>query len=95
MKATKTSEYFAQYALIILGSVLFAAGFQFFLYPNSIIVGGVSAISAWPVEELVFSPSSVTETLMFCTPLPKFNVVISLGCKSNDHDVPSALMVAV
>ena len=45
MKATKTSEYFAQYALIILGSVLFAAGFQFFLYPNSIIVGGVSGIA--------------------------------------------------
>ncbi len=45
MKATKTSEYILQYGLIILGSVLFAAGFQFFLYPNSIIVGGVSGIA--------------------------------------------------
>ncbi len=45
MKTTKASEYFVQYALIALGSALFAAGFQFFLYPNSIIVGGVSGIA--------------------------------------------------
>lgn len=45
MKTTKASEYVIQYALIVLGSALFAAGFQFFLYPNSIIVGGVSGIA--------------------------------------------------
>ncbi len=45
MKTTKASEYVIQYALIALGSALFAAGFQFFLYPNSIIVGGVSGIA--------------------------------------------------
>lgn len=45
MKTTKASEYVIQYVLIILGSALFAAGFQFFLYPNSIIVGGVSGIA--------------------------------------------------
>ncbi len=45
MKATKASEYIVQYGLIVLGSILFAAGFQFFLYPNSIIVGGVSGIA--------------------------------------------------
>ena len=45
MKATKASEYIVQYGLIVLGSVLFAAGFQLFLYPNSIIVGGVSGIA--------------------------------------------------
>ncbi len=45
MKTTKASEYVIQYALIVLGSVLFAAGFQFFMYPNSIIVGGVSGIA--------------------------------------------------
>ncbi len=45
MKTTKASEYVVQYALIVLGSALFAAGFQFFLYPNSIIVGGVSGIA--------------------------------------------------
>lgn len=45
MKATKPSEYVIKYALVALGSALFAAGFQFFLYPNSIIVGGVSGIA--------------------------------------------------
>ena len=45
MKTIKASEYVIQYALIVLGSALFAAGFQFFLYPNSIIVGGVSGIA--------------------------------------------------
>lgn len=45
MKANKTIEYILQYAIIIVGSALFAAGFQFFLYPNSIIVGGVSGIA--------------------------------------------------
>ena len=38
-------EYVVKYALVALGSALFAAGFQFFLYPNSIIVGGVSGIA--------------------------------------------------
>lgn len=45
MKATKPIEYVIKYALVALGSALFAAGFQFFLYPNSIIVGGVSGIA--------------------------------------------------
>lgn len=44
MKANKLSEYVLKYAVIVLGSMLFAAGFQFFLYPNSIIVGGVSIV---------------------------------------------------
>lgn len=45
MKTTKKSEYVIKYLLITIGSALFAAGFQFFLYPNSIIVGGVSGIA--------------------------------------------------
>lgn len=45
MKATKTKDYIIQYLLIVIGSALFAAGFQFFLYPNAIIVGGVSGIA--------------------------------------------------
>lgn len=39
MKATKTSEYFAQYALIILGLRAVCGRISVFLYPNSIIVG--------------------------------------------------------
>ena len=45
MKAKKPSDYIIKYLLITVGSALFAAGFQFFLYPNSIIVGGVSGIA--------------------------------------------------
>lgn len=45
MKTAKTKEYVFQYVLIIVGAALFAAGFQFFFYPNSIIVGGVSGIA--------------------------------------------------
>ena len=45
MNATSMREYVVKYALVALGSALFAAGFQFFLYPNSIIVGGVSGIA--------------------------------------------------
>lgn len=45
MNTTNIKEYIVKYALVVLGSALFAAGFQFFLYPNSIIVGGVSGIA--------------------------------------------------
>lgn len=45
MNTTNIREYLVKYALVVLGSALFAAGFQFFLYPNSIIVGGVSGIA--------------------------------------------------
>lgn len=45
MNTTNIKDYIVKYALVVLGSALFAAGFQFFLYPNSIIVGGVSGIA--------------------------------------------------
>ena len=45
MNTTNIKEYIVKYGLVVLGSALFAAGFQFFLYPNSIIVGGVSGIA--------------------------------------------------
>lgn len=45
MNKDKIREYAFKYLLIIVGSALFAMGFRFFLYPNSIIVGGVSGIA--------------------------------------------------
>lgn len=45
MKAKKKSEIFLEYLVIALGTALYAVGFQYFLYPNSIIVGGVSGIA--------------------------------------------------
>lgn len=63
MKATKASEYIVQYGLIVLGSVLFAAGFQLFLYPNSIIVGGVSGI-AMIINYLIELPVGVMTIIL-------------------------------
>ena len=41
----KISDIVLKYFLIIIGSAIYAAGFVFFMYPNSIIVGGVSGIA--------------------------------------------------
>jgi uncharacterized membrane-anchored protein YitT (DUF2179 family) len=45
MKEKKITKIIMPYVLVFLGSVLYAAGFQFFLYPNSIVVGGLTGIS--------------------------------------------------
>ena len=45
MKKKTAREIIASYLTIALGTVVYAAGFQFFLYPNSIIVGGLSGIA--------------------------------------------------
>ena len=45
IKNKKIKAITIKYLMIIVGAALFAAGFQFFLYPNSIIVGGVSGIA--------------------------------------------------
>ena len=37
--------YLQEYALIVVGSVIYAAGFRFFYYPNDIIAGGVTGIA--------------------------------------------------
>lgn len=63
MKAIKTKDYVWQYVLIIIGSALFAAGFQFFLYPNSIIVGGVSGI-AMIINYLTYLPVGVMNIVL-------------------------------
>ena len=67
MNATSIREYVVKYALVALGSALFAAGFQFFLYPNSIIVGGVSGI-AMIINYLVGLPVGIM-TIVLNIPL--------------------------
>lgn len=44
LKRTK-AEVFKQYLIIITGCALYAAGFEFFFYPNDIIVGGVTGMA--------------------------------------------------
>ncbi len=38
-------EVVKQYVLIVLGCALYAAGFQFFMYPNDIVPGGLAGIA--------------------------------------------------
>ncbi len=52
MKKAKNSErgqkiwhIFLQYLFILIGSVIYAVGFQFFMYPNSVVSGGLTGIS--------------------------------------------------
>jgi uncharacterized membrane-anchored protein YitT (DUF2179 family) len=45
MKKAKASEIVLKYLLIALGALVSAAGFEFLLYPNDIVVGGVTGVS--------------------------------------------------
>ena len=46
MPHRKTARDWAvMYVKILIGSALYAAGFQFFLYPNAIVTGGVTGIA--------------------------------------------------
>ena len=38
-------QWIVVYLKILIGSALYAAGFQFFLYPNAIATGGVTGIA--------------------------------------------------
>ncbi len=56
------AETVKQYIVITLGCALYAAGFRFFLYPNDIIVGGVTGIAMiinywtnWPVGVMIIA----------------------------------------
>ena len=51
------------YGKIVIGSVLYAAGFQFFTYPNSIITGGVTGI-AMIINYLTALPVGVLSIVM-------------------------------
>ena len=55
-------QWIAVYLKILIGSALYAAGFQFFLYPNAIATGGVTGIAMilnafthWPIGMMVIA----------------------------------------
>ena len=50
-------------SLICIGSVIYAAGFQFFMYPNAIVTGGVSGI-AMIINYLTALPVGVLTVVM-------------------------------
>lgn len=41
----KIAKYIVRYLIIIIGSIVYAVGFQFFMFPNSIVSGGLSGIA--------------------------------------------------
>ncbi|NCB50939.1 MAG: YitT family protein [Clostridia bacterium] len=45
MHKKTAAQVFKQYVLIIVGCIMYSAGFEFFFYPNDIIVGGVTGIA--------------------------------------------------
>lgn len=45
MKQNTKSDIVLSYIVIIAGTLVYAAGFEFFLYPNSIVVGGLSGVA--------------------------------------------------
>lgn len=47
------------YFLILLGSVLYAAGTVLFIFPNSLLLGGISGVSVILTKFLPFSPGTL------------------------------------
>lgn len=45
MKKSKIGEHILKYCVIVLGALIFATGFQLFMYPNNIISGGVTGVA--------------------------------------------------
>ena len=41
----KSNKYLKKYLFVLLGAIIYAVGFQFFMYPNSIVAGGVVGIA--------------------------------------------------
>ena len=60
MRETPVFKKVVKYLLIMLGAVIYAVAFQFFMFPNAIVAGGVTgiamiinAITHWPVGVMI------------------------------------------
>jgi len=60
MKETPVFKKVIKYLLIMLGALIYAIAFQFFMFPNAIVAGGVTgiamiinAITHWPVGVMI------------------------------------------
>ncbi|MDD3921636.1 MAG: YitT family protein [Eubacteriales bacterium] len=76
------SEIVKQYILIVIGCALYSAGFQFFMYPNSIVVGGVTGIAMiinywthWPVGVMII----IMNIPLFAVAWKRFGVSFMVG----------------
>ena len=59
----RVAFYLTKYALIVLGCVIYAVGFQFFCYPNAITTGGVVGM-AMIINQLTKLPVGVLTIVM-------------------------------
>ncbi len=60
VKDTPVFKLVVKYLLIVLGAVIYAVSFQFFMFPNEIVAGGVTgiamiinAVTHWPVGVMI------------------------------------------
>ena len=63
LKSSRAAHLLVKYLIIVFGSVIYAVGFQFFLYPNSITSGGVVGI-AMIINQLSGLPVGVLTILL-------------------------------
>ncbi|MBQ6403970.1 MAG: YitT family protein [Oscillospiraceae bacterium] len=59
----KVRKQLVKYSTVLLGAVIYAVGFQFFMYPNSIVAGGVVGI-AMIINRLSGLPVGVLTIIM-------------------------------
>lgn len=63
MKSNTFFRRIVQYTVIVLGCVIYAVGFQFFMYPNNIVSGGIVGV-AMIFNELLPVPVGVTTIIL-------------------------------
>ena len=63
MKNNGVFRRIVQYLVIVIGSVIYAVGFQFFMYPNSIVPGGASGV-AMIINRLIPVPVGVMTIIL-------------------------------
>ena len=78
-------QWIAVYLKILIGSALYAAGFQFFLYPNAIATGGVTVIAmiinvplflfSWKKYGLSFILMSLAGTVLSSVMVDLFSLI--------------------
>ena len=63
MKNNDVFRRVVQYFVIVIGSAIYAVGFQFFMYPNSIVAGGAVGV-AMIINRLIPVPVGVTTIIL-------------------------------
>ena len=65
LEISNVKNEYANYLLIVLGSVLYAIATVIFIFPHSLLLGGTSAISVILNAYLSFSPGAILVVINF------------------------------